>query len=329
MATSLLTRESDMLVFISYTRRLHMLNVFMFFIVIIIALIYGLTAADDSLFNGDKCIEDETHGSLGFLTWWMEWTLNDYPRGAGAFHEKNVTIINPWAQKATALNISRPSKLDVPQYWSGTDEGGGGWGILGLWRWSGVAMFSFLEPQDKESFETYKEFMHDHFELQGRDCFGKTTNLHLIVCIFSLGGGLVFMIFRSSKFWLRSAFFTEKCGSCCGVCGSCCSCSDSDPYDMSHIIEDFKQRKKVGQWFADRDRGKGKDVFIDLTTEVRGTDPRKETEKENQDAKDLEDVVIKKDFHELLLSNGLNLKTLQVEVLHCRYCKGTILVDLT
>jgi len=149
MATSLLTRESDMLVFISYTRRLHMLNLFMFMIAIIIALIYGLAAADDSLFNGDKCIEDETHGSLGFLTWWMEWALNDYPRGAGAFHEKNVTIINPWAQKATALNISRPSKLDVPQYWSGTDEGGGGWGILGLWRWSGVAMFNFLEPQDK------------------------------------------------------------------------------------------------------------------------------------------------------------------------------------
>ncbi len=75
MATSLLTRESDMLVFISYTRKWHMLNLFMFLTAIIVSLVlskvYGLAAADDSLFNGDKCVEDETHGSLCFLTWWM------------------------------------------------------------------------------------------------------------------------------------------------------------------------------------------------------------------------------------------------------------------
>jgi hypothetical protein len=70
-----------------------------------------------------------------------------------------------------------------------------------MWRWSGLAMFNFLDPQDKESFETYKEFMHGHFELHGRDCFGKTTNLHLLLLIFFLMVPLFFiMFFRRSKF---------------------------------------------------------------------------------------------------------------------------------
>ena len=97
---------------------------------------------------------------------------------------------------------------------------------------------------------------------------------------------------------------------------------DGDPYDMSH--EDFKQRKKVGQGLANRDLRGANDGVIDLT-EVTSEKTDKEAVKEKEDAK----VGIKKDFHELLLSAGLNLKTLQVEILHCQCYKGTILVDLT
>jgi hypothetical protein len=95
---------------------------------------------------------------------------------------------------------------------------------------------------------------------------------------------------------------------------------------MSH--EDFKQRKKVGQGLANRDLRGANNGFIDLT-EVTSEKTDKEAVKEKEDAKDLENVGIKKDFHELLLSAGLNLKTLQVEILHCQCYKGTILVDLT
>ncbi len=91
---------------------------------------------------------------------------------------------------------------------------------------------------------------------------------------------------------------------------------------MSH--EDFKQRKKVGQGLANRDLRGANDGVIDLT-EVTSEKTDKEAVKEKEDAK----VGIKKDFHELLLSAGLNLKTLQVEILHCQCYKGTILVDLT
>lgn len=91
---------------------------------------------------------------------------------------------------------------------------------------------------------------------------------------------------------------------------------------MSH--EDFKQRKKVGQGLANRDLRGANNGFIDLT-EVTSEKTDKEAVKEKEDAK----VGIKKDFHELLLSAGLNLKTLQVEILHCQCYKGTILVDLT
>ena len=97
---------------------------------------------------------------------------------------------------------------------------------------------------------------------------------------------------------------------------------DGDPYDMSH--EDFKQRKKVGQGLANRDLRGANDGVIDLT-EVTSEKTDKEAVKEKEDAK----VGIKKDFHELLLSAGLNLKTLQVEILHCQCYTGTILVDLT
>jgi hypothetical protein len=236
LSSAVLARESDMLVFISKTRYWHMINIAVFIVGTFMSLVSTLAAAEDFVFNGDHCLVQATGGSLAFMTWWLEWALNVFPRGAGAFYTKGEPIKNPWALKADALNLKRPSVL-----------------IGGR---NAQAMFNKLNPQDKESFETYKEFMHGHFNLTGFDCFGYDESLSLISLIFVLMGPLIFFFFmRNSRvYWLLGAVL----------------CGNDDPYDMVHVFKDFKERAKTGARLASLDgalRGK-KDGFIDVNTEV-------------------------------------------------------------
>jgi hypothetical protein len=233
LSSAVLARESDMLVFISKTRYWHMINIAVFIVGTFMSLVNTLAAAEDFLFNGDHCLVQATGGSLAFMTWWMEWALNDFPRGAGAFYTKGEPIKNPWALKADALNLTRPSMQNP--------------------RSNGQMMFDTFNPQDKESFETYKEFMHGHFDLKGFDCFGHDPSLKLIFLIFVLMGPLIFFFFmRNSRvYWLVGAVL----------------CGNDDPYDMAHVYKDFKERAKTGARLASRDVGKRgkKDGFIEVS----------------------------------------------------------------
>ena len=164
-ASATLARESDILVFISKTRYWHFTNYLLFMFGTIVSLIATLRAASAYVQNGDYCLAEETGGSLSFLTWWFEWALDDYPIGAGIIHAEGESIKNPWSLKAAELGLARPLKPSRSQ-------------IAGMWEASEMA--SHLQSQDKETFEMYKEFMHDHFDLQGLDCAGHNPDHGLI-----------------------------------------------------------------------------------------------------------------------------------------------------
>ena len=172
LSSAVLARESDMLVFISKTRYWHMINVAVFVVGTFMSLVNTLASAESFLYAGDYCLLQATGGSLGFMTWWMEWALNDFPRGAGAFYTKGEPIKNPWALKADALNLPKPSM-------SSTEKG-------------------------QEMFEMYKEFMHVHFDLKGFDCVGNDSSLGLVLLLYVLMGPLiVFFFMRNARvYWL-------------------------------------------------------------------------------------------------------------------------------
>ena len=236
-ASATLARESDILVFISKSRYWHTTNLLLFMFGTIVSLVATLKAASSYVFNGDYCLAEATGGSLSFLTWWFEWALDDYPIGAGMIHAEGESIKNPWSLKAAELGLARPLKPSRSQ-------------IAGMWEASEMA--SHLQSQDKETFEMYKEFMHDHFDLQGLDCVGNDQNHGLIFLILLVGTPLWFwlMMRNARDYWLKRK-------SCCG---------GDDPYDMSVVYKDFQARAKVGARLAARD--KNNDGFIDAATEL-------------------------------------------------------------
>ena len=87
---------------------------------------------------------------------------------------KDEPIKNPWELKADSLNLPRPSMSSIG---------------------NGQSMFNELKKHDKESFETYKEFMHDHIDLNGFDCLGNDQSLKLFLLLFVLMGPLIFFFF--------------------------------------------------------------------------------------------------------------------------------------
>ena len=191
LSTSVLARESDMLVFISKTRYWHISNIVVFIVGTFMSLVNTLAAAEIFVFNGDYCLVQATGGSLVFMTWWMEWALNDLPRGAGAFYTKGEPIKNPWALKADVLNLPRPSMSSI-----GT----------------GQVMFNSLNPQDKECFETYREFIHGHFDLHGFDCFGNSESLTSFLIVYVLLVPLIFFfVMRNSRvYWTKAVVLIKK-----------------------------------------------------------------------------------------------------------------------
>jgi hypothetical protein len=243
ISSASLARESDMLVFISKTRYWHMTNIVVFGFACVFSITNTLSAGEAYYANGDYCLQGETGGSLGFLTWWMEWMFNEFPTGRGAFYTKGELIRNPWAKMADTLNISRPSKLpEMPFYMSS-------------WQF-GTDLFRAMEPKDQENFETYLEFMHVHFDLKGLDCYGRDDSPRFWMLIQLLLIPLV------AFFFLRNSRFYWLLGSPC--------CGNNDPYDMTHVYNDFKERAKIGARLAARDKAVNgrKDGFIDVNTEI-------------------------------------------------------------
>ena len=246
LASSALARESDMLVFISKTRYWHWLNLLVFLAGTLSGVIWCLRAGQRHVLNGDYCLAEATGGSLGFMTWWIEWALDDFPLGAGAVHAKGEPVKNPWALKAAELQLARPK--------TGNDYLQAHIGSSGL----AAGYMDGLEPADMDLFLAYQEFMHHHFELQGQDCVGYDTSKTYALAVLGLGGFLIYFLFarNARSYWLVAT-------PCWGV---------DDPYDMSHTYKDFKARAKIGQQLADRDQkedGSSGDGFIDAYTELR------------------------------------------------------------
>ena len=193
IATAGLARESDMLVFISKSRYWHVVNIVAF--VTGLGFTYAsLCASDGYLVNGDGCLQEATGGSLTFTSWWFEWLHDDYPLGAGASYTKGEPIKNPWSVKAAELNLDPPLLSDIP-----------GWlhrPVLYV-----QVHYDYLTPQDKELFDMYTEFMHDHFGLHGHDCFGTGTQrfgfFYVVLCLFFFPVSFAF-IRNSRLYWLTA-----------------------------------------------------------------------------------------------------------------------------
>ena len=110
--------------------------------------------------NGDYCLAEATGGSLGFMTWWIEWALDDFPLGAGVVHAKGEPVKNPWALKAAELKLPLP---ETGKDYLRTKIGNTG---------KATQYVRGLKPADQGLFRAYTEFMHNHFDLQGQDCVG-------------------------------------------------------------------------------------------------------------------------------------------------------------
>ena len=179
-----LARDSDKLVFISKTRYWPFVNFTVFGVGTTISLSMCLLSGGLAIADGDHCIAEATGGSLGFLTWFEQWNRNDYPLGTGAVHPKGQRIKNPWAIKADELKLS-PLNLQSADEYEHTEE----WAM-------------------------YMEFMHDYFELQGRDCSSRGSpwvapNMLRLLLLFSVGAPLPFFFFlrNSRSYWLVTAAF--------------------------------------------------------------------------------------------------------------------------
>ena len=249
-----LARESDMLVFISKTRYWHPFNTVVFVMGIVGGVIGCLGAADEYVSGGDACLAEATGGSLGFMTWFLEWMLDDYPSGAGVTHTKGEPIRNPWALKANELNLPRPMSPNAEEVKSFVGGGwlvGGGGGVLGI--------IDKLTGKDHETFLAYQEFMHGHFDLHGLDCVGTQRNYmyYFFFCITTVCIAVIvyfFYVRQARMYWLCASY----------------ACQIDDPYDMSHAYKDFKSRAKIGARLADRDINK--DGFIDAVAELSDSD---------------------------------------------------------
>ena len=157
-----MAREADMLVFISKTRYWHPFNTSVFALGIVGGVIGCLGAADQLITGGDMCIAEATGGSMSFITWFLEWTFDDYQVGAGVTHTEGEPIRNPWAVKADELGIAKPTSITKTQ---------------ATWVPGGAAsLVDWMSSTDKKAFSAYKEFMTDYFELEGYDCIGANRN---------------------------------------------------------------------------------------------------------------------------------------------------------
>ena len=93
--------------------------------------------------------------------------------------------------------------------------------------------------------------MHGRFELQGRDCFGSTNDIMLLlIMLIGLPLGWFLVMRNARDYWMKAS-------RCRGI---------NDPYDMSFVYKDFQARAKVGARLTAR--GDNGDGFIDAATEL-------------------------------------------------------------
>ena len=261
---STLARESDMLVFISKARHWHLFNCVVFAFGIV-GTIFSIASAEMFVSNGDSCLVEATGGSMGFMEWFVQWMLEDYPISTGSWYKKGEAIKNPWALKAEELNLARPSIGRTTLSW--------GQGIGG-----GVGLYDLMSSEDKEIFNAYKEFMHGHFELPGSfeyGCFGSNRNYLLIFLIL-----LALLCIICYWFYVRNA-------RCYWMIAPSPTCKNfffgdtpNDPYDLTHAYKDFELRARIGAKLAARDDNG--DGFIDAVDEAGGDSDWDEDENEDE-----------------------------------------------
>lgn len=236
-----MARESDMLVFLAWSRHYSVINISFF-----IANLYSFGAALNSgrakLEHGDYCLD----GSLSFMKWWYEWCGSDVgdseiPVGQGVVYDEGVPIRNPWTLKAEELVLSCDEKVE--------------W-----WKSAHI--------------KKYIEFMHDYFNLQGLQCNSGmgpySPPIHRILIGIMVVGILVILIcFRNARlYWMKTATplpvppFTLW-GEVFTYITNTFYRPDKDPYDMTIAWKDFEKRAEVGRKLAERD-GNGSDCVDPL-----------------------------------------------------------------
>ena len=228
LSSSALARESDMLVFISKIRYWNWINIGLFALGSTFGMYISTAVFLITWIQGDYCLD----GSLSFHSWFYEWAEEDYPAGAGVVHPEGEPIKNAWALKAAELNIDRPTLKTAR-----TTKG----------------------MEDHPTYKMYREFMQDHFNLNGNQCYGLNSwenypNPLLWFLILFPSLIVLFWIFfvrNSRQYWLIGT-------RCCGI---------NDPFDLSYAFEDFKARAEIGARLAARDTNN--DKFIDAATELQ------------------------------------------------------------
>jgi len=105
-----LPRESDMLVVMWKYRWLPLVNLICFIGGTFLGFLLCLGQVTQNQMQGNACMD----GTQIYLGWYIEWLTGKYAKGAGVIHPFGGDIINPWAKKATELNIVKPSD---PNYW--------------------------------------------------------------------------------------------------------------------------------------------------------------------------------------------------------------------
>ena len=249
IAKASMSRESDMLVFLTYSRVLSGLNVLML-LLMLFAMGFALHQGLRNLVTGDYCLD----GSLRWDTWWNEWTGNyrdmwtfwrdwyKQPVGQGIFYPEGETIKNPWILKAEELGLTYEDHTS--------------------------------SPWDHPLHSKYNEFLHHHFGFAWDGCTKDEYvygNLYLMI-ICSIGVVLFIMtVIRSARlYWTKASvsvpwvpgvfigetfmYFYNKYFR-----------PDSDPYDMTIAWKDFEKRAEIARKLAGRDVNK--DDFIHPTDE--------------------------------------------------------------
>ena len=105
-----LPRESDMLVVMWKFRWLPLVNLICFVAGTFLGFLLCLGQVTTNIKQGNECMD----GTQIYLGWYIEWVSGNYAKGAGVIHPLGEDIINPWAKKATELNIVKPSDSN---YW--------------------------------------------------------------------------------------------------------------------------------------------------------------------------------------------------------------------